>query len=78
MSETMVEPRVDDRVSLIRDLPELDLHRGDLGAVRRLWFAPCVTFEVEFVTAGSEHCLRALLRPEQIERGTLQPQDASQ
>jgi len=44
-----MQPHVNDRVRLTRDLPELLLHRGDAGVVQSVWsFAPSCAYEVEF------------------------------
>lgn len=63
----MREPRIDDRVRLIKDLPELALSRGTVGVVRSTWFAPTVAYEVEFQPIGLDHQTRALLMADQVE-----------
>ena len=40
-----------DRVKLLQDLPEMELHRGDVGVVREAWFYPNTAYEVEFPPA---------------------------
>lgn len=60
-------PDVDDLVRLTHDVPELSLHRGMVGVVRSTWFAPLVTYEVEFRQPGNEMQTRCLLKPEQVE-----------
>ncbi len=62
----MRKPTVDDYVRLVKDIPELALHRGEVGVVRSTWFAPTEAFEVEFSPIGLEHQTRALLVAEQI------------
>jgi hypothetical protein len=64
----MREPRIDDRVRLTQDLPELLLCRGSVGVVRSTWFAPTVAYEVEFQEAGlNSQQTRALLMANQVE-----------
>lgn len=60
-------PHVDDYVRLMTDIPELCLHRGDLGVVRSTWFAPTTAYEVEFHPLGLDSGTRALLLAEQVE-----------
>lgn len=69
----MRKPSVDDFVRLVQDIPELSLHRGDVGVVRSTWFAPSVAYEVEFHQMGLDHETRALLMAEQVqvEEGSL-------
>lgn len=69
----MRKPTVDDFVRLVQDIPELSLHRGDVGVVRSTWFAPSVAYEVEFHQMGLSHETRALLMAEQVqvEEGSL-------
>jgi len=62
----MREPHVNDYVRLVKDVPELALHRGEIGVVRSTWFAPSVTYEVEFHPVANE-CMSTLLRAEQFE-----------
>jgi hypothetical protein len=63
----MREPRIDDRVRLTQDLPELALSRGTVGVVRSTWFAPTVAYEVEFQPVGLDFQTRALLLASQVE-----------
>jgi hypothetical protein len=63
----MRELAIDDIVRLTRDIPERELTRGETGVIRSTWFAPEVTFEVEFHHTGQEYDTRCLLRPEQVE-----------
>ncbi len=69
----MRQPRVDDFVRVVKDIPELQLQRGAVGVVRSTWFAPAVAFEVEFHPGGLNHNPRALLLAEQVivEEGSL-------
>lgn len=62
----MRHPRIDDFVRLTTDIPELSLHRGDLGVVRSTWFAPTTAYEVEFHPVGISNETRALLLAEQV------------
>lgn len=66
-------PHIDDFVRLTLDIPELSLHRGEVGVVRSTWFAPSTAYEVEFHPVGLSHETRALLLPEQlqVEEGSL-------
>jgi hypothetical protein len=63
----MRSPHVNDTVRLTKDVPELLLHRGEVGIVRSTWFAPAVAYEVEFRQSGAVGLMLALLRDEQIE-----------
>jgi hypothetical protein len=63
----MRNPSVDDRVRLIKDIPELSLTRGTTGVVRSTWFAPWTAYEVEFKLEGNSFHTRALLMAEQVE-----------
>ena len=60
-------PHVDDFVRLTTDIPELSLHRGDVGVVRSTWFAPTTAYEVEFHPVGFSSQTRALLLAEQVQ-----------
>ena len=62
----MRDPQVNDRVRLTQDIPELCLHRGELGVVRSTWFAPAMAFEVEFRPVSNDNRCRALLLREQV------------
>jgi hypothetical protein len=62
----MRQPRVDDFVRLMQDIPELSLNRGQIGVVRSTWFAPTVAYEVEFHPVGLDCETRALLLAEQV------------
>jgi hypothetical protein len=53
---------------LIQDIPELGLHRGDVGVVCSTWFEPSTAFEVEFRGVRLDCAVRALLMPNQIQR----------
>src|SRR2546423_10189235 len=63
----MRQPHVDDFVRLTQDIPELSLHRGEVGVVRSTWFAPSMAYEVEFHPIGLDHQTRALVLAEQLE-----------
>ena len=60
-------PHVDDFVRLTADIPELSLHRGDVGVVRSTWFSPTTAYEVEFHPVGFSSQTRALLLAEQVQ-----------
>ena len=62
----MRNPHIDDFVRLTTDIPELALHRGDIGVVRSTWFAPTTAYEVEFHPVGLDSQTRALLLAEQV------------
>jgi hypothetical protein len=64
-------PDIDDVVRIRLDIPELALHRGDVGVVRSKWFAPSIAYEVEFQSDedGETRSTRALLLPEQLAPG---------
>lgn len=62
----MRQPHIDDFVRLTTDIPELALHRGDIGVVRSTWFAPTTAYEVEFHPVGLDSHTRALLLAEQV------------
>ena len=60
----MSEIQVDEDVQLIQDIPELGLHRGEVGRVCSTWFGRA--YEVEF-PRGMPHCaIRALLMQGQL------------
>jgi hypothetical protein len=63
----MRPPEIDDCVRLMADLPELDLHQGELGVVRSTWFAPTTAYEVEFHPNGLNCPPRVLLLSAQIQ-----------
>ena len=63
----MRTPHVDDFVRLTRDIPELSLHRGEVGVVRSTWFAPSTAYEVEFHPGTNSSETRCLLVAEQIQ-----------
>jgi hypothetical protein len=62
----MKDPTVDDVVRLKSDIPHLNLHKGDRGIVRSLWFAPATAYEVEFTLLGLDERTRAVLLREQV------------
>ena len=59
----MRQPHIDDRVRLNQDIPELALHRGQVGVIRSTWFAPTTAYEVEFEGVQGT---RALLMERQV------------
>lgn len=78
----MRQPHINDFVRLTQDVPELALNKGEVGVVRSTWFAPAVTYEVEFHQIGHDYQTRCLLKAEQlvIEEGSIArssaPEDA--
>jgi len=56
----MARPAVNNFVRLLKDLPELGLTRGQIGAVKSVWPEPHRACEVEFCDYGRAS-LRALL-----------------
>jgi hypothetical protein len=44
----MRQPHVDDFVRLTCDIPDLSLHRGQIGVVCSTWCEPLTAYEVEF------------------------------
>lgn len=62
----MKEPTVNCVVRLTSDIPYLNLHKGDQGIVRSLWFAPATAYEVEFNTMGLDERTRAVLMRDQV------------
>ena len=64
----MLQVKAEDRVRLMQDVPELGLHRGDVGLVCSAWFEPSTAFEVEFQPHAVGCRVRALLMPNQIRK----------
>jgi hypothetical protein len=62
----MRQPHIDDFVRLTQDVPQFSLNRGEVGVVRSTWFAPSVTYEVEFHQIGHDYQTRCLLSAEQV------------
>jgi len=62
----MIAIHVDERVELMQDIPELGLHRGEVGLVCSTWFSPATAYEVEFRRKMPVCRMRALLMPNQI------------
>ena len=56
-----------DHVRLLKDIPELGLRRGQIGAVCSTWFSPAIAYEVEFEPPGEACTRRVLLLVDQIE-----------
>jgi hypothetical protein len=52
---------------LTHDVPQHDLHRGEVGIIQSIWLLPDVAFDVEFVRQGEDQSIRALLTPPQVE-----------
>jgi uncharacterized protein DUF4926 len=53
-----------DIVALLEDLPDEDLHRGDMGTI--VEFLPPDAYEVEFANRDGETICELGLRPEQF------------
>ena len=68
----MSQVKAEERVRLIQDVPELGLHRGDIGLVCSTWFEPSTAFEVEFQPAAGCR-VRTLLMPSQIQKDASAP-----
>jgi len=64
----MTSIKVDECVLLTHDIPELGLHRGDVGTICSIWSDPAAAFEVEFQKPNPDSRLRALLMVSQITR----------
>jgi len=62
----MREIQVDEHVQLIQDIPEMGLHRGEIGRVCSTWFGPASAYEVEFQREMPDCSIRALLMLKQI------------
>lgn len=63
----MRQIQVDQRVRLTHDVPELELHRGEIGLVCSTWFGPATAYEVEFQHELPGYGLRALLMSSQVQ-----------
>ncbi|MGE5610899.1 MAG: DUF4926 domain-containing protein [Bacillota bacterium] len=63
----MRQIQVDQRVRLTHDVPELELHRGEIGLVCSTWFSPATAYEVEFRHGLPSYGMRALLMSSQIQ-----------
>lgn len=61
----MAEIKVDEQVQLTQDIPELGLHRGELGRVCSTWFGT-TAYEVEFQRDMPDCSIRALLMIKQF------------
>ena len=59
--------QVEDRVRLMKSIPELLLHRGDVGVVCSIWHAASFAYEVEFPSDESEFGTRTVLLEEHVE-----------
>ena len=62
----MSQPKINDSVRLVQDIPEFSLSKGEIGVVRSTWFAPAVSYEVEFHQLGLSYEVRCLLTAEQL------------
>jgi len=57
---------VEDHVRLIKSIPELLLHRGDVGVVCSIWHSASCAFEVEFPSTESQFGIRTVLREDEV------------
>ena len=64
----MAQVKAEELVRLTQDVPELGLHRGDVGVVCGTWFEPSTTYEVEFQPRAAGCRVRALLMPYQVRK----------
>ncbi len=62
-----IDTLVSRAVRLLKDIPELGLHSGEVGVVCSEWMAPTTAYEVEFRPSGLVHATRALLLGNQIQ-----------
>ena len=62
----MSQPKINDSVRLLQDIPEMSLGKGEVGVIRSTWFGPAVSYEVEFHQLGLSHEVRCLLTAEQL------------
>jgi hypothetical protein len=62
----MSQPKINDSVCLMQDIPEMSLCKGEIGIVRSTWFGPAVSYEVEFHQIGLSYEVRCLLTAEQL------------
>ena len=65
----MQSPQLNEKVRLLRGVPELSLESGSVGVVQSVWFAPTPAYEVEFRPRGAAFPVRALILAEHIEAG---------
>ena len=71
----MRQPHINDRVRVIRGIPELCLHHGDAGVVRSIWFSPYDFYEV--ILKASELPARCLVQASVIEVDDQESSDES-
>jgi len=57
----MRQPRAEDRVELMRDMPDVDLHSGAVGVICATWFMPDPVYEIEFTQADEAFPIRSLV-----------------
>ena len=70
----MLDLHVDDRVRLEKDIPNLGLHRGDVGVVCSHWCEPESAFEIEFHAGDTG--MRAIVPEGNLAREERTDQDA--
>ena len=63
----MRKPVINDRVRLVKDLPELSVHAGEVGVVCSVWFSPDDVLEVEFPRPESKPTDRCLVPAKCVE-----------
>ena len=68
---------INDRVRLVKELPGLPVHTGDVGVVRSVWFSPDDVLEVEFPGHESEPPDRCLVPTQCVELEDLPEQEAN-
>jgi hypothetical protein len=52
---------IDAQVRLMKDIPQLQLHRGDVGVVCSIWHAGASSYEVEFRSTENAFGIRTVL-----------------
>ena len=56
-----------EKVRLLRSVPELSLESGSVGVVQSMWFGSTPAYEVEFHTGHGGFPVRTLLMAESIQ-----------
>ncbi len=63
----MMEIQVGGQVQLTQDIPEMGLHRGEIGRLCSTWFGPATAYEVEFQQEIPGCSIRAMLMLKEIQ-----------